>query len=645
MAFIPIERTSCLDSAINIDRLSGAMFTQENEAHQFVITCTQNNAQLTLTGTITAKVVLANGNTVELVGTIDGGKAVVTLTQPCYNTAGRIQISIFNTVGSTKLCIYAAIAYVQTAEHGDLIDGSQIIDSVEDLIADIQAAVATIPPDYSILSNQVADLKSAFDDIAIVVNSKNLLNPNAWAVGKNINTSGNIVDAPTRVLSDFIPVTPGKTYYFAALTADERFFAPSDKKIVGCGFFTDADASAFMPNTVESYVGQRTAPENANYMLLSFPTNYLTQGAGTPIISVTEDWYPATADDLVPWAEPATVLVNQDQVDQNTAKLTAAEKKVGLIEKRSCTVRTVSHQGYKVNVPKSTKWAYIAAKQHGFEIAENDINFSAQSGRTLFMWHDATFSVCGDIIDADHGYALYTDGTDYYWYDTGNEALYNLDYELVSGGSISGMTRVAGSSLQCTSTPWKLIKEIDVGAYYGNGQFAGTKVQTFEEWVLLCKQLGLEMYVDRKVNTEYFISDLVGIVKKHGMLDHTTWIINVTATIGQAIRAIDPNARLLLLTRPTAEQLPAIADLAQSGRGVVYGFANSSTSAETVAEAIENGIAPEGYFVGYESLTKDEVFAEIRRLIELGCTGLTIDEYFAEEAYGYLYDELNAKLT
>ena len=153
MAFIPIERTSCLDSAINIDRLSGAMFTQENEAHQFVITCTQNNAQLTLTGTITAKVVLANGNTVELVGTIDGGKAVVTLTQPCYNTAGRIQISIFNTVGSTKLCIYAAIAYVQTAEHGELIDGSQIIDSVEDLIADIQAAVATIPPDYSTLSN------------------------------------------------------------------------------------------------------------------------------------------------------------------------------------------------------------------------------------------------------------------------------------------------------------------------------------------------------------------------------------------------------------------------------------------------------------------------------------------------------------
>lgn len=161
MAFIPIERTSCLDSAINIDRLSGAMFTQENEAHQFVITCTQNNVQLTLTGAITAKVVLANGNTVELVGTIDGGKAVVTLTQPCYNTAGRIQISIFNTVGSTKLCIYAAIAYVQTAEHGDLIDGSQIIDSAEDLIADIQAAVATIPPDYSTLSNQVADLKSA----------------------------------------------------------------------------------------------------------------------------------------------------------------------------------------------------------------------------------------------------------------------------------------------------------------------------------------------------------------------------------------------------------------------------------------------------------------------------------------------------
>jgi glycerophosphoryl diester phosphodiesterase len=491
----------------------------------------------------------------------------------------------------------------------------------------------------------IGDLKSAVNDITTIEHSVNLLNPNTWMVGKNISSSGQLVNASTRVLSDFIPVTPGNTYYFAALTADGRFFKPSDNKIVGLGFYSDKDYNTLViPTPVPTYIGQAIAPENANYVAFSFPSAYLTTGSGTPIISFTEGWYPSSADELIAWTPDRYVPANQAQVNQNTADIQGLNQTSINEVRRNGIVKTISHQGYKVNTPKSTKWAYIAAKQHGFEIAENDINFSSTTNRTVFMWHDDDFGVCGDIIDADHGYALYTDGTDYYWYDMDNEALYDLDYVSVPGGSVSGMTRVAGSSLQCLTTPWKLIKEIDVGAYYGNGEFAGTKVQTFEEWVLLCKQLGLEIYIDRKVNTIDFVPSLVEIVKKHGMLDHATWMINVTATIGQKIRDYDPNARLALITRPTSEQIPALAELASTGRGVVYDLSSAITTAETIAEALQNGFIPEAYYVPTGSPSEETIFAEIRRLVDLGCTGLTLDTYFVHEAFEYLYDDLDARL-
>lgn len=152
---IVIERRTNLDAPIKVDSLNGVMFTTEADAHEFIVRCALVGQELTLAGTISAKLVRADGNTVELVGSISDGAAVVTLTQDCYNVQGRFQLAIFNTVGDTKLCIYACVGTVQRAQSGNLIDGGDIIPDVEDLIADIQAAVATIPPDYSTLSNGV----------------------------------------------------------------------------------------------------------------------------------------------------------------------------------------------------------------------------------------------------------------------------------------------------------------------------------------------------------------------------------------------------------------------------------------------------------------------------------------------------------
>lgn len=166
MAIIIGKRTN-LDAPIKLESLYGVTFTTESEAHQFVVRCEQKGQELTLAGTISAKFVRADGNTVQLVGSISDGAAVVTLAQDCYNVPGRFQLAIFNTVGDTKLCIYACVGTVQRAQSGNLIDGGGIIPDVEDLIADIQAAVQSIPPTYDALLASIAGTYSASKTYAV----------------------------------------------------------------------------------------------------------------------------------------------------------------------------------------------------------------------------------------------------------------------------------------------------------------------------------------------------------------------------------------------------------------------------------------------------------------------------------------------
>lgn len=155
MAIIIGKRTN-LDAPIKLESLYGVTFTTEAEAHQFVVRCEQKGQELTLSGTISAKFVRADGNTIQLVGAIVDGAAVVTLAQDCYNVHGRFQLAIFNTVGNTKLCIYACVGTVQNAQSGSLVDGGNIISDVEDLIADIQEARQSIPPTYGELLASIA---------------------------------------------------------------------------------------------------------------------------------------------------------------------------------------------------------------------------------------------------------------------------------------------------------------------------------------------------------------------------------------------------------------------------------------------------------------------------------------------------------
>lgn len=136
-------------------------------------------------------------------------------------------------------------------------------------------------------------------------------------------------------------------------------------------------------------------------------------------------------------------------------------------------VKAVAHRGYSSEAPENTLPAYRLAKKKGFEYVECDVSFTSDGVAVLL--HDST-----------------------------------IDRTSTGTGSISGLT-------------FDEVRALDFGSWFGE-EYAGTVIPTFEEFILLCRNVGLHPYVELKAGTEEQITALVSTVEQYGMLDNTTWI-------------------------------------------------------------------------------------------------------------------------
>ena len=163
MALIEIARTTRLDGPIQPEGLTGVLYTTENIAHQFVISCTRNGADVALSGTVTGKFIRSADNaTVPLTGSISNGKAYVTLNSSCYLYNGHFDLSIFVTENSAVTCVYAAAGHVRRTDGETTIDPSgEITIDVNTLLTAIETATASIPADYSDLLATIANTFSS----------------------------------------------------------------------------------------------------------------------------------------------------------------------------------------------------------------------------------------------------------------------------------------------------------------------------------------------------------------------------------------------------------------------------------------------------------------------------------------------------
>lgn len=155
MAVNVIKRTWSQDRMVRPETLNGMAFQAEAGAHRFEITGYDSNGNvMAFSGSVTAIFLRPDNTDVPLTGVISNGVAQVTLSQECYQVPGRFGLAIFVNSGNTKTVVYKCIGPVGMTSSG--VEASSVVQSVNTLIDRIEAAVNSIPQDYSALSKSVS---------------------------------------------------------------------------------------------------------------------------------------------------------------------------------------------------------------------------------------------------------------------------------------------------------------------------------------------------------------------------------------------------------------------------------------------------------------------------------------------------------
>lgn len=214
------------------------------------------------------------------------------------------------------------------------------------------------------------------------------------------------------------------------------------------------------------------------------------------------------------------------------------------------TVKAVAHRGYCADAPENTLSAYRLAKRKGFTYVECDVSFTSDGVAVLL--HDNT-------VDRT------SDGT----------------------GNIKEMT-------------FEEVRALDFGSWK-DATYTGERIPTFEEFMILCKRLGLHPYIELKDGTEAQVKGLVETVKLCGMKGKVTWI-SFVADFLWWVKSVDPKARLgLVVSTVSNETITKVRQKMDSGENEVFvDCAVENATAEAVTICADADIPLEVWTVDNE---------------------------------------------
>ncbi len=183
-------------------------------------------------------------------------------------------------------------------------------------------------------------------------------------------------------------------------------------------------------------------------------------------------------------------------------------------------LRSVAFRGLSAEAPENTLPAYRLAKERGFQYVHCDVRFTADGIAVLLADStiDRTSDGTGAIAGLDYG--------DVYTYDFGS---------------------------------WQ------------SEDYAGTKLPTFEEFLILCKKIGLKpdvtLYAD--CTTQEQVDYLVQLTRRYGLGEGVTWL-SEDETLLDYVKAAAPKARLgLCCDLATTSAINTLATLS-SGENQVF---------------------------------------------------------------------------
>ena len=157
MAVINTNLVCDLQKAVKVEYIDGVLFSQDNQANQINVTVLDGGEPATISGTVSANIIRSDGGTVAASGgSITGNVASITLPAAAYAVPGVVSIVVKLTASGVITTIAAIVANMYRASTDTAIDPGTVIPSIQTLISQINAAVASIPADYSSLWTKLA---------------------------------------------------------------------------------------------------------------------------------------------------------------------------------------------------------------------------------------------------------------------------------------------------------------------------------------------------------------------------------------------------------------------------------------------------------------------------------------------------------
>lgn len=166
--------------------------------------------------------------------------------------------------------------------------------------------------------------------------------------------------------------------------------------------------------------------------------------------------------------------------------------------------RVVNHRGFNTKAPENTLPAFLLSKEMGYKIVETDIGFTKDNIPVLL--HD-----------------------------------HSIDRTSNGNGNLSDYT-------------FEQLRKFDFGSWKDE-KYQGTLIPSFEEFVKLCSEQCMLMYVEIRYGiTKEQVSVLTEIIYKYGMEKHTTFI-SFYASALLTVFAIDKSFRLGIIDSVGLESL------------------------------------------------------------------------------------------
>ena len=219
-------------------------------------------------------------------------------------------------------------------------------------------------------------------------------------------------------------------------------------------------------------------------------------------------------------------------------------------------VKAVNHRGYSTEAPENTIPAYILSKKKGFKYVECDVSFTSDGVAVLL--HDTS-----------------------------------IDRTSNGSGSISSMTYA--EALLYDFGSWK------------NSKYTGTKIPTFEEFIMTCKGIGLHPYIELKSNggyTQEQITGIVDMVESCGMKGKVTYI-SLYAPFLEYVKTADNGARLGYLADITDSTITKANGLKTEENEVFMDVSYGNVTEEKVALCIKNELPLEIWTVNNQSVIEN----------------------------------------